>query len=160
MTVSLWESRWEFWDVKEASRRQSEKRRWPPATLFNYIHIYGIITVNDLFIKLQDELGDKDEEIINKWAHSISRQQLILDRTEKPTRAAILLLYYFIYALIIFSVGIIPIFARLFKTLDVTLPLLTQWVLVFSRIIQSYFVVFLAILWAGGYLLYKYRVFL
>ncbi|MCG3217457.1 MAG: hypothetical protein KAR35_00540, partial [Candidatus Heimdallarchaeota archaeon] len=42
----------------------------------------GIITVNDLFIKLQDELGDKDEEIINKWAHSISRQQIILDRTE------------------------------------------------------------------------------
>jgi type IV pilus assembly protein PilC len=61
-----------------------------------------------------------------------------------------------IAALTIFTVWIIPIFARVFESLNVELPVLTKAVIAFSNLARNYIVIWLSAIGAVIYLLYRY----
>lgn len=61
-----------------------------------------------------------------------------------------------IIALAVFSIWIIPIFARVFDSFDVELPLVTIIVINFSNIMRKYFFIIIVILCGLGYSVNKY----
>lgn len=59
-------------------------------------------------------------------------------------------------ALTVFTVWIIPIFARVFDSFHVELPVITRAVIAFSALVRKYFLVLCAMMVAGIYAVYKY----